>query len=55
MGQVYVHKDAFPFLVYLWNSVLQKAKQKYSMWLNKIAAVHTLCFSVIPVNDCEGL
>jgi len=25
------------------------------MWLNEIADVHALCFSVIPVNVCEGL
>lgn len=24
------------------------------MWLSEVAAVHTLCFGVIPVNDCEG-
>lgn len=55
MVQVYESQDAFPFLVCLRNQILQKAKQKYSMRLNEIAAVHTLCFSVIPVNGCEGL
>lgn len=55
MSQVSKSQDAFPSLVCLGNQILQKGKQKSSMWLNEIAAVHSLCFSVIPVNDCEGL
>lgn len=45
----------------IWFLYLLKAlsiigsKTKNGMWLNEISTAHTLCFSVIPVNDCEGL